>query len=167
MMRRRVDWKFVALIAALAVLAAARFVYLNADSPESPFWMYDEGHWLHNARNQILFHRWIVDDFNQGLVTPVFTALESAAFRLLGVGLLQARLATAVVALVTQFVLYRWIRTAGGRHEAAFGTLLFSASSTVFDYNRLALPETTLLLFLILAGWMWSRALQRSVYGLA
>jgi hypothetical protein len=161
------NWKTLLVLGGIGLMVLLRFVYLGADSPQGPFWVFDEGHWVHNARNVILFKRWIVDDFNQGLVAPVFTALSYAVFWLFGLGLIQARLVSVSMGVLALAVFYHWLKTAWNREDAAITTLLLGASSILFDYNRLALPESTVLFFLILSGYFWSRSSTQPVYGLA
>src|SRR5262249_10316588 len=97
----RFNCKLILLLATLVLAAGLRLLFLGADSPRGPFWIFDEGHWVHNARNAILFHRWIIDDFNQGLVTPVFSTLTYLIFQVLGVGLVQARLVSVMMGIST------------------------------------------------------------------
>ncbi len=54
------------------------------------------------ARNQVLFGRWVLDDFNQGyFAAPLHTAMIWLSFRLGGVCLEQTRLVSALCGLTT------------------------------------------------------------------
>jgi hypothetical protein len=157
----------MALFGALVLMACLRLLALTADSPLAPFWLFDEGHWVHNARNKLLFDEWVLDDFNQGLVTPVFTALTYLAFQVLGIGLWQARLVSALTGILTVIVFYYWLKKAWHWKAAAVATLLLSTNFLLFNYNRVALPETVVVFFLVLAGFFWSGAEGRPSHGLA
>src|SRR6476646_10773052 len=84
----------------LIVAALLRTVWLTADPPNTAtagvgiVW-HDEGPWVHNARNRVLWGVWRSDNWNPMFLTPVFTTLEYVAFQELGVGRWQARIVPA------------------------------------------------------------------------
>ena len=47
---------------------------------------HDEGPWVHNARNRVLWGTWRTDEWNPVFLTPVFTGLEYLSFQTFGVG---------------------------------------------------------------------------------
>ena len=92
----RVRRRYVVAFLAIAIIALGlRLIFPAADPPWNPsvgvVW-HDEGAWVHNARNKVLFGAWSLDAWNPMFVAPVFTALEYGAFELFGVGVRQARL---------------------------------------------------------------------------
>ena len=98
----------VALLVALAAGGILRGLFPAADPPWNPtvgiVW-HDEGAWVHNARNKALFGTWSLDKWNPMYIAPVFTALEYGAFRVMGVGVRQARLVPEVCGLLSVWLL--------------------------------------------------------------
>ena len=142
---------------ALALLlgAALRLVWLTADPPAHGtvgiVW-HDEGAWAHNARNRALWGTWRTDAWNPVFVAPVFTALEYAAFRELGVGTWQARVVPAASGLFAVAALAIGVWAAGGRRAAMVGACLLSTNYVFVMWNRAALMESTMTAFIV-AGW--------------
>ena len=66
---------FTSLFLILFGAASIRLTALGADPPPSmtDAFVSDEAWWAHNARNQVLFGRWVLDDFNQGFSRRLFT----------------------------------------------------------------------------------------------
>jgi len=84
----RVGRRFLPLLLiVLAAAAALRGVWLTADPPSQTtvgiVW-HDEGPWVHNARNRVLWGAWRTDQWNPVFLAPVFTGLEYGAFRAFG-----------------------------------------------------------------------------------
>jgi hypothetical protein len=142
---------------ALALLlgTALRLVWLTADPPAHGtvgiVW-HDEGAWAHNARNRALWGTWRTDAWNPVFVAPVFTALEYAAFRELGVGTWQARVVPAASGLFAVAALAIGVWAAGGRRAAMVGAWLLSTNYVFVMWNRAALMESTMTAFIV-AGW--------------
>ena len=85
-------------------------------------------------------------------VAPVFTALEYAAFRELGVGTWQARVVPAASGLFAAAALAIGLWAAGGRRAAMVGAWLLSTNYVFVMWNRAALMESTMTAFIV-AGW--------------
>src|SRR4051794_22016202 len=97
------------LMALIVIVAGAlRVIYPAADPPWRStvgiVW-HDEGAWVHNARNKALFDAWTLDAWNPVYIAPVFTGLEYGAFKVLGVGVRQARLVSELTGLVSVLLL--------------------------------------------------------------
>lgn len=161
------------LAAVLIILSGAavlRFAWLRADPPASPsvgvVW-HDEGAWVHNARNRALWGVWRTDDWNPVFVTPVFTALEYAAFRELGVGTWQARTVPALSGLAVVALLMAGLVTVGDRRTALVGGALVATNFIFVMWNRAALMESPMVAFIV-AGWAaYALAERRPMWGLA
>lgn len=142
-------------MAALAAGAALRFAWLTADPPTHAtvgvVW-HDEGAWVHNARNRALWGTWRTDDWNPMFIAPVFTALEAAAFRLLGVGTWQARTVPVMSGLAAIALLGAGLASVAGRRAAVIGAMLLSTNYVFVMWNRAALMESTMT-SLIVASW--------------
>jgi 4-amino-4-deoxy-L-arabinose transferase-like glycosyltransferase len=143
-----------ALLVVLTVAAAMRFVWLRSDPPVAGsvgiVW-HDEGAWVHNARNKALFGEWRADNWNPVFIAPVFTALEYASFEAFGVGTWQARVVPAVSGLVAIIFLMTGLRRLGSDRAAVLGGLLLSVNYAFVMWNRAALMESTMTMWIVIA----------------
>jgi 4-amino-4-deoxy-L-arabinose transferase-like glycosyltransferase len=158
------------LVAALVAGAALRLAWPTADPPTHAtvgvVW-HDEGAWVHNARNRVLWGTWRTDNWNPMFIAPVFTALEAGAFGLFGVGTWQARTVPAVSGLAAIALLAAGLATLGGRRAAVIGALLLATNYVFVMWNRAALMESTMT-SLIVASWAaYAVAARRPLAGLA
>lgn len=154
----------LACLATLALAMAVRVVWLRADPPVvggvGIVW-HDEGAWVHNARNRALWGTWRTDNWNPIYVAPVFTALEYAAFEAFGVGTWQARVVPAVSGLLSVGFLVAGLTTLVGRRLAVVGGLLLAVNYAFIMWNRAALMESTMTMWMVAAWAAYARAEQR------
>lgn len=161
---------FALALAALLVLAGLlRGLFPTADPPWRAtvgiVW-HDEGAWVHNARNKALFGAWRQDDWNPMYVAPVFSGLEYMAFRGFGVGLWQARLVSEVGGLISVLLLGLTVSRAGGRRAGLWAAGLLATNYVYVMWNRAALLETTMVVFLVAGLYAYGRALHSPRWGL-
>jgi len=156
--------------AGLLVLATVlRGLWLTADPPVQPsvgvVW-HDEGAWVHNARNQALFGVWRTDAWNPMFIAPVFTALETAAFEAMGVGTWQARTVPVVSGLVAIMAVMLGLFAVVGWRAAALGGVLLTTNYTFVMWNRAALMESTMTMFIVMGWAAYAHSVKRPVWGL-
>lgn len=161
--------RHLALCAAILVLAGVmRSVWLTADPPTittvGVVW-HDEGAWTHNARNQALWGVWRTDEWNPMFIAPVFTALETGAFETFGVGTWQARTVPVASGLIAILALMWGLSAVAGRRAALLGGLLLATSYTFVMWNRAALMESTMTMFIVVGWAAYARASARPVWG--
>ncbi|MGE0352573.1 MAG: hypothetical protein AB7I33_01050 [Gemmatimonadales bacterium] len=142
----------LALLAILLVTLLPRVVSLGADPPldfQTGF-LADEGAWAHNARNYVLFGRWVMDQHNPGLIaTPLYSGTLVLIYRAIGVGLLQTRLLAAVSGALACVVLFLALRAAGrGTGRSLVPPLILGFSYFMLTNNRVAFTESYQLLFI-------------------
>jgi hypothetical protein len=152
----------------LAALAL-RTVWLRADPPTystGVVW-HDEGAWTHNARNQALWGVWVTDNWNPVFIAPVFTAMEYAAFEIFGVGTWQARTVPVASGLVALLALMAGLRAlSSGSLTMLIGGALLAVNFTWVTWNRAALMESTMTMFMVVAWAAYSRGSNRPAWGL-
>jgi 4-amino-4-deoxy-L-arabinose transferase-like glycosyltransferase len=159
------------LVVILAVASTLRFVWLRADPPTVDVvgvgivW-HDEGAWTHNARNRALWGTWTTDEWNPVYVAPVFTALEYASFRELGVGLWQARVVPALSGLLAVVFLAAGLAAVGDRRTALIGSALLATNYAFVMWNRAALMESTMTAFIVVAWAAYAMADRRAAWGI-
>ncbi len=160
----------VGVLSVLLVAGALRSLWLTADPATGPataagvVW-HDEGAWVHNARNQALWGIWRTDEWNPMFIAPVFTALETAAFKTLGVGTWQARTVPAVSGLIAILALMWGLSAISGRKAAIVGGLLLATNYTFVMWNRAALMESTMTMFIVVGWSAYARAFKQPRWG--
>ena len=146
----------------LVLLVLVRVVCLDSDAYARLSWssalLTDEGFYVHNARNLVLFHRLRTDQFNNALIMPLLHGLQVAVFTCFGVGVVQARSVSVVSSLLTLFVFFCALRRAFSPRVAWAGLLLLGLDPVFMLYNRLALMDTPACLPLVCAFYAWVRA---------
>ncbi|MCL5283189.1 MAG: phospholipid carrier-dependent glycosyltransferase [Armatimonadetes bacterium] len=149
--RTGLRWLIVSLIAAAMVIL--RVMALRSDPFPRLDWstglLTDEGFYIHNARNVILFGHARTDDFNNMLQMPLLHYLQVAVFELFGVGSVQARMISVVLSLFTLVLFYLSLRRAFGVSAAGLATLFLGLDHVNLLYNRMALMETPATFFAV------------------
>jgi len=137
-------WVVVTIIIGLAV--ALRLVALDSDAYSRLSWssalLTDEGFYIHNARNVVLFGTAQTDQFNNILIMPTLHAVQVVIFKLFGVGAIQARMISVGACLLTLPVFYAALHRVFGMKVALVATLFLALDHTNLLYSRLALMDT-------------------------
>ena len=160
---------FVLAGAAVLVLAAAFFAFYNLGS--YPTTWFDEGSHLHVPKTLVKFGVY-ADWSSEGFryygptigVGPTVMLPIAAAFRLFGIGLLQARLVMAVYLLAAIAAYFLLARRMGTWRMAVAATALLVATPGIalIEYGRQVLGEVPGLFFLVLALALWLATWERS-----
>jgi 4-amino-4-deoxy-L-arabinose transferase-like glycosyltransferase len=150
-------------LAACVILAAAlllRVINLDADPSAliSRDFITDEGWWAHNARNAVLYGQWRIDDHNLGLYSAyLYNGLLYLTFKLFGVSFTTLRLLSAVGGWLTVILLFLLVRRENSSRAALFAAALLGLSNLHILYSRTGFPEGTIVFFLSLTLWLWSK----------
>lgn len=139
----------------LLVFGALFFLRLYNLDADPPLWkrigdMFDEGVWIHNARNLVLFGRAIIDDFNQGFVSSLTTLFWYGSFKLFGVNFFSARIVPALSGFLILILIYVSLYKVWGKRTAFISLLTLGFNGTFLTYNRLGTLEMPLMLFQVL-----------------
>ena len=157
------------LIAVLAAGTLLRVLWLTADPPTHAtvgiVW-HDEGPWVHNARNRVLWGVWRTDNWNPVFIAPVFTALEYAAFALAGVGTWQARTVPVASGLIAVVALAIGLRALAGTRAGLIGAALLATNYVFVMWNRAALMESTMTAFIVVGWAAYAMGARRPMAGL-
>ena len=141
-------------------LLLLRIVHLDSDAYARLSWssalLTDEGFYIHNARNVVLFGQMRTDEFNNALIMPLLHLVQVAVFSLCGVGAIQARLISVACSLLTLLVFFCALRRAFGSRAAWLGLALLGLDPVFALYNRLALMDTPACLPLCAAFYAWT-----------
>lgn len=151
----------IAILLLLMVTVPSRLLHLAADPPpdigQGVIW--DEGLWAHNARVHELFGVWVVDDHNPPLaVAPLYTLTMTAAYRILGFGLAQTRMVSAIGGILTCLVLYLALRAVRSPGRSLAAGLIFSLGFHALSHQRVGFTEAYQLLWVVIgfAGVLWA-----------
>ena len=161
----RVRRRYVVAFLAIAIIALGlRLIFPAADPPWNPsvgvVW-HDEGAWVHNARNKVLFGAWSLDAWNPMFVAPVFTALEYGAFELFGVGVRQARLVSELTGFASVLFLAWGVTRVGGRPAGLAAGALLATNYVYVMYDRAATMEASMVAFMVASWYCYVRAQER------
>jgi 4-amino-4-deoxy-L-arabinose transferase-like glycosyltransferase len=152
------------------IAAALRVVYPAADPPWRStvgiVW-HDEGAWVHNARNKALFGAWTLDAWNPMYIAPVFTGLEYASFKVLGVGVRQARLVSELTGFLSVLLLAWGVSRVAGRTAAICAAALLGTNYVYVMYDRAATMEASMVAFMVASWYFYVRAERRAAWGWA
>jgi 4-amino-4-deoxy-L-arabinose transferase-like glycosyltransferase len=140
------EWLGLALL--LTVAAALRLQHVKADPPAlipavsgSAGVYFDEGIYCHNARNKVLFGRWITDEWNPMVYNAPLTLLYFLAFKTFGVSIVTVKGLSVLFGLCGIVFFFAGMRTYLGPPHALGLTALFALDFTGVMYNRIGLLE--------------------------
>lgn len=154
----------ILIFAAILAMVVLRLVALESDAFPSLSWssalLTDEGFYIHNARNVVLFGTARTDQFNNMLIMPTLHAIQVAVFRVWGVGIVQARMIPVVASLATLPLLFFAVDISLGRRSAVTATLFLGLDHVYLLYNRLALMDSPAASVLIIVFCCWVTALR-------
>lgn len=143
-----------------------RFAWLRYDPPSWLSWssgVYtDEGFYTLDARHRALFGTLAPGDFHDSYMSPFLSWIQLGWFKLVGVGLIQARLLDVVFGLATLALYWDMLRRRVNLGVANVASLMLGLSPIYLFYNCLALQETPALFWIVLGLWLVTMA-ERSV----
>jgi hypothetical protein len=153
----------------IVLLVGLVFVHLSA----YPLTWFDEGSHLHVPKTLVLQGIY-ADSSSEGLryygptlgVGPTVMLPIAAAFRVFGIGLLQARMVIALYLLASVALFFRLADGLGGRRFAWVATALLVATPAValVDFGRQVLGEVPGLFFLLAGMLVWFQAWQNPTW---
>ncbi len=149
----------LSLLTAVCLTVYLRLIYPQSDAYSRLTWssalITDEGFYMHNARNYVLYGHMITDHFNNMLIMPALNYLQIIVFRIWGVGVVQTRDISIVCSLITLVILWDGLKRLYNTDIAWLGTLMLGLGHAYLLYNRLGLMDTPGSLVLTLAWWTW------------
>jgi len=142
-----------------------------ADAPihisENPGVHFDPPSKCHNARNRILFGRWVTDEWTPYIHSPLYTLLQAALLRLLGVGLAQLRVLSILCSVLTLAMLWHLLRREQGSATALIALVLCGFSLVFLVYGRSGLLEPLEIATIFLTAGLVSYSVTRHHQGYA
>lgn len=141
----------LAVLVLVLVTLLPRILFLGADPPVDfqMGFLADEGAWAHNARQHVLFGRWIMDEHNPGIfAAPLYTLALDGLYRLIGIGLAETRLLSALSGFLTCLLWYAALRSRLAVRDALVPALVLGVSYFMLSNNRVAFTESFQLLLI-------------------
>ncbi len=127
------------------LLVGLRIVALNSDPYLRLDWsaglLTDEGFYVHNARNVVLFGHAHTDEFNNMLLSPLLHYAQAGVFTVFGAGAIQARMISVVCSLLTLTLLYAALRRAFDNRIALTSVIFLGLDHCGLLYSRMALMD--------------------------
>lgn len=164
-----VVWLWISLVLIAALAIGLRVAVLDSDPYPRLSWstalLTDEGYYIHNARNVVLFGRARTDGFNNMLIMPTLHVVQVLVFKFIGVGAVQARLISVFASLLTLPLYFDALRRAFGRNIALMATLFLGLDHTSLLYSRMALMDTPASALMICCLYALTRSLPGAAYG--
>ncbi len=163
---QRAKWLVPALIICFILVGLfLRGSDLGADPPQTLSWSFaphTDG-WLnsYSARSLVLYGAWKTDDFFPFVIYPLFNVLVALVFRLLGFGLVQMKLISLLAGVAVIWVVYLLVKREAGRIAGLVAALATAVCFPLVMYDRLGLVEPVQVLFLLLAGFFFSRGIEK------
>jgi hypothetical protein len=145
-------------MAAWMTALLARILFPLADPPADLSWSggyyADEGFWVHNARNDVLFGNEPHDQWNNKIVSPTLHSPVKLLFTCLGVSLMTVRIWAMLLAIITLAFL-----ASISRRIDPSGWLFFACAVNSFlvAYQRIAVLESAVLPVAVMTMWLWLR----------
>jgi 4-amino-4-deoxy-L-arabinose transferase-like glycosyltransferase len=150
------------IVLVAGVLLAAlllRIVNLDADPSVliSRDVITDEGWWVHNARNAVLYGQWQIDDNNLGLYSAsLYNVLMYCSFEVFGVSYASMRMLSALAGWLTVVLVFLLVRREVSARAALFASVLLGFSNLHIIYSRTGFVESTMVFFLAVALSFWT-----------
>ena len=150
----------------IALMVGLRTVRLDTDAYPKLSWdtglFTDEGYYIHNARNVVLFGKFQTDQFNNALLMPTLHLVQAGVFRVFGVGAVQARWISVAFGLLTLPVFYAALRRGWGTNTALYGVLFLGLDHVNLLYSRMALMDTPAAFVMVCAFYAFVRIITTS-----
>ena len=157
--------KGLGLALILVIAGALRLQHIRADPPlllpsisGSAGIYFDEGIYCHNARNKVLFGRWITDEWNPIVYNAPLTLIYYLGFRLFGVSIVTVKGINILFGCLGILLFHAALRAYLSSRQALAVTALFALDYYGVMYNRLGLLENFSSFCFILAFTLFVRA---------
>ncbi len=162
--KKTVFW--IALLCFAGAWLCLRLAALSSDPYPALSWstalLTDEGFYLHDGRNRILFGIGRQDEFTNSLIMPLLDAAQREVFFQFGVGFVQTRLISVVGSLFSLLCLVSGVRRIGGNKAACLTALFYGLDHITLLYSRMGLMDTPALFPMTLAFELFTRVLYRT-----
>jgi len=157
--------KFILIACLFIIILGLKSGHISADPPTQLSWsgglFGDEGAHAHNARNKVLFGKWITDDWNPMFYNPFLTLSEYCSFLLWGPGLVQVRLVTVFFTFLG-LVLFYFALTKVDSEVALGATFLLGINYIYLMYTRLGLTDSFMSAALLIAFFFWQKGIEKN-----
>ena len=119
----------------------------------------DEGMYPHNARNKILFNKWITDEWNPFIYNPVLTLTYYITFLIFGVKITVVKIITILISLISFFFFLKIIENEEKNLLISFMvSILFSLNFYLIAYSRVGLLENFSIFSFILTFYFFIKS---------
>jgi len=146
-----------------------RVSHIKADPPSDLSWSAgyfgDEAGYAHNARNKVLFKKWVLDDYNPLYINPVLTFFDFISFKIFHPGILSLRFVALFWGILGIFFFYGTLRE---RLKSSWmillGLALLETNYFFLMFTRLSLSDTLLTGWMLMTLFFWTIGLKSSAF---
>ncbi|MEK6396683.1 MAG: glycosyltransferase family 39 protein, partial [Terriglobus sp.] len=160
--RQRQRFVAVTLASISILLYSLYFLHLDADFPNFSPWndlskITDEGWYASGAVHHAMLGHWhTAGAFNPSVAMPVWSLLAWLWLHVVGFGMVQLRVLTVLIFGVSMLLVWRLMRQQAGIAAASFAVILLVVNPFNYSFDRLAILEPVLVLWLLLT-WLLAR----------
>lgn len=156
-MKKKVVFRRLAVFALLAVSFFALTRNLGADlptiAPDEVGIHFDPPSKSHNARNYVLYGKWLTDEWTPYIHSPFYTLSQFVIFMLFGTGYMQMRILSVCLTLASLYLIYALVSKAASPTWGLITLLTASVSYIVLIFGRSGLLEPYVAFFVLAAAW--------------
>ncbi|HEX4020527.1 MAG TPA: glycosyltransferase family 39 protein [Acidobacteriaceae bacterium] len=154
--------KYVFLLLLLTVgMLGLRLWHLKADFPSGSIWIQDsakytdEGWYTNAALNHIIFGHWYLPgDWSPAVAMPVWPWMIGVLFHFTGISIVAARVLEVVCSWLSVLMAYLVVRQYRSAYLGVIVAFLIACNTLGFFFNRLAILEAPVVLFMLLAVYV-------------
>lgn len=161
----------VILLLILTMAAILRLQHIRADPPpllvhltKSAGIYFDEAMYCHNARNKVLFDKWMMDDWNPLLYNAILTGIYFTGFKLFGISMVTVKIINIIFGLLGVVFLYLAVRRYLSEAYALGLAALLAFDYYWVMYNRIGLLENFTTLFFILSAYFLIKSKEKAIH---
>ena len=164
----KINKYIILLMLTFLIFIGLRVIHLEADPPinlgGSAGYFVDEGGWVFNARNKVLFGTWEIDSYNKMYLAPLMNLLYFISFSILGPSYISARLISIIFCLLIFVLLYLTLKESFGSKMALITLFLISINYLFIVYNRITHPRMGMMFFMALSLYVFNKAIKKNDY---
>ncbi len=164
-------WCLLFLVVFFCFLVFLRASRITADPPPDLSWSAgyygDEAGYAHNARNKVLFGKWVLDEYNPYLVNPILTIFDYLFFKTFHPSILTLRLVALFWGVLGILFVFRALKICTeSLWMALFGVFLLETNYFYLMFSRIDLSDTMLANWMLMTLFFWAVGLKKGAFRL-
>lgn len=121
---------------------------------------FDEAIYCHNARNKILYGKWVTDEWNPIIYSFMLHYIYYVVFLLFGIGMLQIKMVHVVMSAFIMLFFFLILKRLINNKILLLSLAVFSFNFIYLVYHRIGLVENVMTLLFLISFYFFLRAIQ-------